>query len=278
MKGLRAYDILMAAKEVRGIRSDLPDFRPMTRGWPRFVVDDAVLCLQHTVESRGVVSFDELPPVVIPFPGFWLEWTVNPSAQPTVMSAAGCQYNSKTKVLTVMLFECGIAGDGNCLAASVATIDCPIGDDWIAGFPAMSTSGFARKAYADFAGRDLIGADLSLDTAIVIFTLGLLGVKNVSYSEAFLPRSIRRHPGQFAQTVGDSHYVLDIPGARALRSYVESPGDSRQKRLHIVRGHFADYTEGAGLFGKLHGRYYVAPHVRGNAELGMVAKDYRVVA
>lgn|SRR3989338_7497069 len=51
-----------------------------------------------------------------------------------------------------------------------------------------------------------------------------------------------------------------------------------KKALHICRGHFATYgKEGKGLlFGKLSGRYWIPMHARGNADCGIVAKDYQV--
>lgn len=46
--------------------------------------------------------------------------------------------------------------------------------------------------------------------------------------------------------------------------------------LHIVRGHFADYSAGRGLFGKYKGRYWVSAHLRGNPEVGVTEKDYDI--
>lgn len=53
-------------------------------------------------------------------------------------------------------------------------------------------------------------------------------------------------------------------------------GGGGEPSLHIVRGHFADYSRGAGLFGKYKGRYWVSAHLRGNPEIGVTEKDYTV--
>lgn len=53
-------------------------------------------------------------------------------------------------------------------------------------------------------------------------------------------------------------------------------GGGGEPSLHIVRGHFADYSAGAGLFGKYKGRYWVSSHLRGNPEVGVTEKDYTV--
>lgn len=47
--------------------------------------------------------------------------------------------------------------------------------------------------------------------------------------------------------------------------------------LHIVRGHFKNYTAGSGLGrAHVHGVYWWSPQVRGSAERGHVVKDYEV--
>lgn len=52
--------------------------------------------------------------------------------------------------------------------------------------------------------------------------------------------------------------------------------------LHLVRGHFANYTEDAPRFGINHprniGRFWKQPHVRGSEKNGIVVKDYKVQA
>jgi hypothetical protein len=125
---------------------------------------------------------------------------------------------------------------------------------------------------------DVIEKSFTARAGVVMFTLALLSAKNVESVKTQPARAFRRHPGVFAGTATHSHYTLNIPGAKQLREYLRGSGDSNQKRLHLVRGHFADYEEGKGLFGKLHGKYYIAPHVRGRAERGTITKDYRISA
>lgn len=48
------------------------------------------------------------------------------------------------------------------------------------------------------------------------------------------------------------------------------------KALHIARGHFKDFRNGKGLFGRFKGVYWWPQHLRGNAEEGVVHKGYRV--
>ena len=52
------------------------------------------------------------------------------------------------------------------------------------------------------------------------------------------------------------------------------------KALHICRGHFARYTEdGPGLFRKgIYGTFWIPQHLRGKADHGVVASNYKVNA
>jgi hypothetical protein len=49
-------------------------------------------------------------------------------------------------------------------------------------------------------------------------------------------------------------------------------------RFHSVRGHYADYTKGTGLFGNpdLRQVFWIPEHRAGNEELGTVAASYKV--
>jgi hypothetical protein len=53
------------------------------------------------------------------------------------------------------------------------------------------------------------------------------------------------------------------PLKQILRTQGRSAEVGVQRALHICRGHFADYTQGAGLFGKYHGRFWIPATVRG---------------
>jgi hypothetical protein len=73
------------------------------------------------------------------------------------------------------------------------------------------------------------------------------------------------------------YYVLKIDAIeRASGGSGGGGGPHGEASLHIVRGHFADYSNGAGLFGKYKGRYWVSSHLRGNPEVGVTEKDYTI--
>lgn len=76
---------------------------------------------------------------------------------------------------------------------------------------------------------------------------------------------------------GYSYSVLDIaPMQRTFQQEGVTPGSSLIHALHMCRGHFKDYREGAGLFGRHKGLYWWEQNVRGAVEAGVHVKDYRV--
>lgn len=73
------------------------------------------------------------------------------------------------------------------------------------------------------------------------------------------------------------YHVLDInPMKEVLRKEGGIESNGLKKALHICRGHFATYTEDKPLFGHVTGTFWKPAHVRGQAEQGIVLKDYRV--
>jgi len=63
------------------------------------------------------------------------------------------------------------------------------------------------------------------------------------------------------------------------RSRGTGRGTGIAQGLHVVRGFFKEYGPEFGkgkLFGKLSGRFWVAAHLRGNKDLGIINKDYEI--
>ena len=110
-------------------------------------------------------------------------------------------------------------------------------------------------------------------------TLQLLGCKNVSLKPhdndaKQVRRAVKRHGGKPEDY---KYYTLTVrpPGAK-----LDAPAqDIGIIPRHVCRGHFAEYGEQFGkglLFGKLSGRFYVPPHLRGDKKNGVVEKDYKI--
>lgn len=109
--------------------------------------------------------------------------------------------------------------------------------------------------------------------------LQILSCKNVSLIQSNLePRTsmiaAKRHGGKSDDY---RYHTLIIRPAG-------SKGDSPTINFgimphHVCRGHFAEYGEEFGkglLFGRLSGRFYIPPHLKGDKKNGVVEKDYEI--
>jgi|GEM_PF-5929133 len=122
------------------------------------------------------------------------------------------------------------------------------------------------------------GAKLLASTAL--FACAVMHCKNVTTREEHLPRQLRRDRERrgLPDIVYRTLVVGPSPGQSGGKS---TPKPEKTTRLHLCRGHFAEYGPDYGkgkLFGRLEGRYWVPPHVKGSTENGRVEKTYRVEA
>jgi hypothetical protein len=102
--------------------------------------------------------------------------------------------------------------------------------------------------------------------------------KNVEITDAVPPPKLSAKQEKRYGIPKLTYKTLNIvPMQQTLRSEGGMDrGNSLAKALHICRGHFADYREGPGLFGRYHGLVWRDMHVRGDKKAGMVVKDYEV--
>jgi hypothetical protein len=112
------------------------------------------------------------------------------------------------------------------------------------------------------------------------YALSLLHCKNVELIDEKVPAPIRKRWKK--EGIPDVIYrqiVVHPMRAQKRRSAVDDEPRQqagREARLHICRGHFKDYRQGKGLFGKNQGIYWWDHHARGSADLGVVHKTYQV--
>jgi hypothetical protein len=114
----------------------------------------------------------------------------------------------------------------------------------------------------------------------LMLAISFMHCKNVSlHQEAPPPAALSNRNKERHGMPLVRRYTLDI---KPMRRTLEAEGRSRevgaQRALHLCRGHFKDYREGAGLFGRNKGLYWWEANVRGSIEGGIVAKDYAVKA
>jgi hypothetical protein len=123
---------------------------------------------------------------------------------------------------------------------------------------------------------------LTYDLLVAFFGFSLCHCANVEERHERLPRPMARERER-KKLEPIVWKVLDIKPVRKPRTPNEVADElaAPKKRLHTVRGHYASYGPKYGtglLFGRIEGRFYVPPHVRGDEDAGKIAKDYRVKA
>lgn len=102
---------------------------------------------------------------------------------------------------------------------------------------------------------------------------------NVVSSETMrrnMTKSQKRHEGR--KRGGEPYYEYHVLDIRPLREILRKEGiehsDGIAKAAHLRRGHFRDYTEGRGLFGRVKGLFWFdSTFVKGT---GKVDKEYNV--
>lgn len=117
--------------------------------------------------------------------------------------------------------------------------------------------------------------------ATALFTNSLLHCKNVkevvvdprkNMSRQQLREADRKHRKMII------HKVLEINPLRKYRVHDDQlEGEGEIRRLHHVRGHFSEYGPEYGrglLFGRISGRFFIPPHVRGELQAGVIDKTY----
>lgn len=113
------------------------------------------------------------------------------------------------------------------------------------------------------------------------YALSLLHCKNVELVTRKVPIKVRKK----RQRRGLPDVVFKQLVVNPLRSQKKSEGSEdketsdykyQKNRLHICRGHFKDYRDGPGLFGKYQDIYWWDAHVRGDDSIGVLHKTYLV--
>lgn len=116
---------------------------------------------------------------------------------------------------------------------------------------------------------------------ISVFALNLMNCKNIKYipydPNKSLKRQIRRQMERKKILPYLKYEILEIQPMRD-RTVERRPKKELEnsQRLHTVRGHFKTYTQENPLFGKLTGTYWWSDCIKGNAEIGLIDKDYSI--
>lgn len=110
-----------------------------------------------------------------------------------------------------------------------------------------------------------------------LFSLSLMHAKNVHLEDIPIPERVRKKREKRDKPVVQ-YKTLRVESIRKQSSEARNGQSSVKNALHFVRGHFKDYRQSKGLFGKYKGLYWWDMHVRGDEASGKVIKDYEVPA
>jgi hypothetical protein len=131
---------------------------------------------------------------------------------------------------------------------------------------------------ADEVSKKRAAGPLAARQVWVLTALSRLNCRNVKLVpiKAGAPKIRAGKKAQRPYSVWHEIVVTASPLARRARTADPIEAEKHAVRLHKVRGHFADYRKGAGLFGKYRILIWVDEHEAGEAELGTVASSYRL--
>lgn len=113
---------------------------------------------------------------------------------------------------------------------------------------------------------------------IPLLTFSFLNTKNVTLHAHDYHAKQQKARTRAGKPPFVRYHTLHVhpPALTRTASGAASESNDTGKPLHQVRGHFADYRHGAGLFGKYREVIWVPQHIRGCVANGLVKKNYVV--
>jgi len=244
------------------------------------VVTSPIIVVASAIESP--TGWDSINNACVPFPAFWIE---GPAPAEWPFSLWGALVESETSDgITKVCCHCFFQ-------AKSTAVELLGGRVWVEGAavfridshgkPMQPVEAHANEDRIAVLSERLTGAVCVSVAGMVCDALVLLGCKNVGLDARDSdPADAKRATKRFGlNATGYRYHVLVVrpPGAKS-----DAPGQEiGNMPRHVCRGHFAEYGPEFGkglLFGKLAGRFYIPPHVKGDAKNGIVEKDYEVRA
>lgn len=114
-------------------------------------------------------------------------------------------------------------------------------------------------------------------TAPVLLAINFIHCRNVRLIDNHVPPALAKAYLRRHDTRPVSFKTLEIePIKRILAKEGNASQNGLAKALHICRGHFKDYRQSSGLFGKHKDMYWWPMHLRGSLDEGVAVKDYQM--
>jgi hypothetical protein len=113
-----------------------------------------------------------------------------------------------------------------------------------------------------------------IDSLLCIYFIVILSCKNIITQQNTPPEALNKKRIKRGKLPLFSYKTLVLkPTTKQEKSI---PKDLWDNRIHLCRGHFKEYTSANPLFGRITGRFWWQPSVRGRNKNGVVMKDYEV--
>lgn len=244
----------------------------------------------HQMGRHNYLETVEGLPCCLPlYPYTYLEWPAEGARCAALVACSGILDPSEEKMAMIFTFD--IAGGAAYYNGSAHVWFTPEGtatfardeDDKIKGVMGVPS----EEVYAIIRDDEEVAKSfynsLSWSAVVALFTFSLLHCTNVKVVEVD-PRSMmsrqQRRAAERRREDPILYKVLEVKPFGSYRKSANEPqGEGRTKRLHHVRGHFMEFGPeyGKGLaFGRIAGRFYCPPHIRGDLAEGAVAKTYKL--
>ncbi len=251
----------------------------------KFLIDNVFMTLP---EKTNLL---EIPNIAPPYPKMWFEWDICPETdEKSVFFGADTRYGVYVKSESTpkgweIIFKCFSYTNKSLNQSSLLLLE-PLA----LKFNVSSDGHIPRNGlditYVVTGSATLLSPssnwDMLFDEMVPIYAspvlvaLGLLHCKNIVQIEKGGKNpniKNRRH-----RSKGTKHYILNVIPARNIkRTEYEQPANGSSQRIHFRRGHFKEYTSERPLFGKYVGAFWWEAHAAGNADIGEVKKDYRIL-
>jgi hypothetical protein len=230
----------------------------------------------------------DFPNIAPPFPAFWVEWRMVPkihsrdgdtdlsgwlphgarvgqyfrAVDPADVTGEGIPENTRwiywCDMWTDYRRSGGVTADGPC-GATWLCVDAEgraIGNPWIQSYAEDRDAGLMKTIMAWYNPA--------------LFAISFLHCKNVQLVDHAMPAKLaKRYRERHSGLTPTAYKTLTIEPLKAiLRKEGRSDQVGLAQAMHICRGHFRDYREGRGLFGKYHKLVWTPSIVRGTKGKG----------
>lgn len=290
---MRLFDRVASGHDVYTARGEklpadrLAKVRRVAHQGVRVIADEAAQHFWQSGQAVWNVEGQDFGPLRAPFDLLWIEWLT-----PTmVLDGDGWKHTNNNAIAMLVQNESdSIDGDG-------MVVQGLFFDNGIRQVVSMP---IASAIVTDKAGV-VVGHDFYCDTPLIdetsasqglepttystslyqllypgLLTIGWMNCKNISLVDDRPDERVARKRERKGQFAGLSYQRIVIDGVAAHATRSNREAEAAGKRLHMVRGHFATYTDERPLFGRVTGTFWRAWHVRGDAARGRINHEYHV--